>query len=327
MFPTLCRGSSALVRHFPCFLIVACAVLIIPALVRADGRKSIDDTATKEGKKDADFQVEVRFTDQSVLKLSIREERIDFKTEYGKLSIPVADVKRIEFGLRIPDDVQMRIDAAIVDLGNSQFRRREAAGAILLGLREKAYGAVVKATKNQDMEIANRADELVKKFKETVPAENLALKDFDVIHTEASKIAGRIEASALRAHTIQFGEVQLRLADVYSLAVRGAEVVDDGSANAVAGPVSMTQYQNDIGKTFVFRVTGLNNGSLWGTDSYTTDSTLGMAAVHAGLVQPGQTAVVKVTMLPGQAVYQGSTRNGVTSTGYGQYPASYRVHK
>ena len=56
--------------------------------------------------------------------------------------------------MRIPEDVQKRIEAAIADLGNSQFRRREAAGAILLGLREKAYAAVVKATKNQDMEIA-----------------------------------------------------------------------------------------------------------------------------------------------------------------------------
>jgi len=155
----------------------------------------------------------------------------------------------------------------------------------------------------------------------------LALKDFDVIHTESSKIAGRIEASSLRANTIQFGDVQLRLADVYSMVARGVEVPDDGLANALPGPANLTQYHNDVGKTLVFKVTGVASGSLWGTDVYTTDSTLGMAAVHCGLVQPGQTGVVRVTMLPGQAVYQGSTRNGVTSSGYGNYAVSYRVHK
>lgn len=327
MFLSPTRRPSAVVRLSIGFAIAGFTLLFIPGPVTAQGRKAIGDPVTRDGKKDAETQVEVRFTDQSVLKLTILEERIDFKTEYGKLSIPVADVKRIEFGMRIPDDVQKRIEAAILDLGNSQFRRREAAGAILLGLREKAYAAVVKATKNQDMEIASRADELVKKFKEAVPAEMLALKDFDVIHTESSKIAGRIEASSLRANTIQFGDVQLRLADVYSMVARGVEVVDDGLANALPGPANLTQYQNDVGKTFVFKVTGVASGSLWGTDVYTTDSTLGMAAVHCGLVQPGQTAVVRVTMLPGQAVYQGSTRNGVTSSGYGNYPVSYRVHK
>ena len=52
---------------------------------------------------------------------------------------------------------------------------------------------------------------------------------------------------------------------------------------------------------------------MWGTDVYTSDSTLATAAVHAGVLQPGQTGVVKVTILPGQAAYQGSTRNSVRS--------------
>ncbi len=326
MFLPTSRHRSANFGRSLWLLVAAVSLVHVPTLFSAQPRKTIDEPAAKDGKRDADYQVEVRFTDQSVLKLSIREERIDFKTDYGKLAIPVADIKRIEFGLRIPEDVQKRIEAAIADLGNPQFRRREAAGVILLNLREKAYAAVVKATKHQDMEIANRAEELVKKFKEVVPAEMLQLKDFDVIHTETSRIAGRIEATSLRANTIQFGDVQLRLADVHSLAMKGAEAIDIDS-NAIPGPANMTQYQNDIGKTFVFKVTGVASGSLWGTDTYTTDSTLGMAAVHCGLLQPGQTGVIKVTMLPGQAVYQGSTRHGVTSAGYGQYPASFRVFK
>jgi len=37
----------------------------------------------------------------------------------------------------------------------------------------------------------------------------------------------------------------------------------------------------------------MNNAALWGSDIYTLDSTLGMAAVHAGVVKAGQTGVVK----------------------------------
>src|SRR5262249_15208636 len=54
-------------------------------------------------------------------------------------------------------------------------------------------------------------------------------------------------------------------------------------------------------------------GSVWGTDIYTDDSPLAAVAVHAGVLQVGQKGVVKVTILPGQQSYTGSTRNGVTT--------------
>lgn len=293
--------------------------------VTGQPRKGIDEPA-KHGRPSGDVAVEVRFTDNSVLKLAIKEERIDLATPYGKLAIPTADIRRIEFGLRIPEETQKKIDAALDDLGNSQYRRRETASGTLLSLREKAYPAVLKATKNPDMEIANRAEELLKKLRDAVPAELLQARDCDVIHTDTSRLAGQIEGAALRANTIQFGEVQLRLADVYTLSAKGVEPTADGVAVAVAA-TNMTQYQNDVGKTFAFKVTGSTGGSVWGTDVYTTDSTVATAAVHAGLVQPGQTAVIKVTIVASPNVFVGSTRNGITSSGYQQFPAAYRVHR
>ena len=307
-------------------LFLGALLVALPRVAFCEPLRSSDDPSTKEAKAAPEVQVDVRFTDGSMLKLAIREDRLDFMTAYGKLYIPVAEVKRIEFGLRIPEDVAKRIDSAIADLGNKQFRRREDAGKILLALREKAYPAVVQATKHPDMEIATRAEELVKKFKETVAAELLQVRDYDVVHTENSKIAGRFETTAFRANTIQFGEVSLRLADAHILTAKGAEVVVDDT-NAIAGPVNLVQHQNDIGKTFSFRVTANANGSLWGTDIYTTDSTLAMAVIHCGLLQPGQTGVVKVTIIPSPNLFVGSTRNGVVSSPYQQYPAAYRVHK
>lgn len=81
------------------------------------------------------------------------------------------------------------------------------------------------------------------------------------------------------------------------------------------------------GTTYYFRVTGATDGSVWGTDVYTGDSALAVAAVHAGAVKPAETAVVRVTVMPALAQYQGSTRNGVTSHDYGRYGTAYRVDR
>ncbi len=288
-------------------------------------RKSGEDPVSKDGKV-GDAQMEVRFTDNSVLKMTLREERIEFITEYGKLYIPLADVRRIELGRRIPEEVAKKVNTALAELGNNNYRRREAAMATLLAFREKAFPAVEKATKNTDMEVANRAEELLKKFRDTVPAELLQVRDYDVLHTDTSRIAGHIEATSFKANTAQFGEVALRLADVFTMSGRGMEAEAD-SANVVAAPVNLVQYQNEIGKTYTFRVTGNPGGSVWGTDVYTTDTTLATAAIHAGLLTPGQTASIKVSIVPSPQVFIGTTRNGITSAGYSQYPAAFRMSR
>jgi hypothetical protein len=81
------------------------------------------------------------------------------------------------------------------------------------------------------------------------------------------------------------------------------------------------------GTTYYFRVTGASDGSVWGTDVYTGDSALATAAVHAGAVSAGETAVVRVTVMPPLAQYQGSVRHGVSSHDYGRFGTAYRVDR
>jgi len=76
-------------------------------------------------------------------------------------------------------------------------------------------------------------------------------------------------------------------------------------------PESMTEYRDKIGQSFVFDVTASRDGFVYGTDIYTDDSSIATAVVHAGLMQPGQRGTVRVTMLPDQASYRASTRNGI----------------
>jgi hypothetical protein len=90
-------------------------------------------------------------------------------------------------------------------------------------------------------------------------------------------------------------------------------------------PTMLTRIRTVPGAVLYFRVTGSISGRVWGTGIYTLDSTIAAAAVHAGILSPSQTGVLKVTVLPGRSSYEGSSRNGVTTAGYGAYGGSYSL--
>jgi hypothetical protein len=80
-----------------------------------------------------------------------------------------------------------------------------------------------------------------------------------------------------------------------------------------------------VGATYYFKITGALEGQVWGTDVYTRDSVLGAAAVHAGLLAPGETAVLRLQVVAAQQSYPGSARNGVTTTDYGAFPECWTL--
>lgn len=83
-------------------------------------------------------------------------------------------------------------------------------------------------------------------------------------------------------------------------------------------------YRSKRGETFRFRAVGKTTGRVWGTDIYTDNSHPATAAVHAGILRAGQEGVIEITMLEGRMSYTGSTRNGVVSQSWGQFPGSFR---
>jgi hypothetical protein len=90
-------------------------------------------------------------------------------------------------------------------------------------------------------------------------------------------------------------------------------------------PGNLSTYQNQVGKSFYFEVTGVLTGPIWGTGIYTNDSRLATAVVHAGILGNGQKGIVKVTILAGQPAYLGTANNGVTSNNYGAWSGSYQI--
>ena len=102
------------------------------------------------------------------------------------------------------------------------------------------------------------------------------------------------------------------------------KLLDQGFLASDAPP-TMVDLCDRVGAVYYFRVTGDTNGPLWGTDVYTGDSALAVAAVHAGLVAHGATAILRVTVEQPLRQYQGSTRNGVASHDFGPFGTAYRI--
>src|SRR5262249_20612749 len=71
--------------------------------------------------------IEARFADGSTLRMMLLQESIDVQTKYGKLTVPVNEIRRIEFAFRLPEETAKKIEAAIKDLGHEVHARREAA--------------------------------------------------------------------------------------------------------------------------------------------------------------------------------------------------------
>lgn len=67
-----------------------------------------------------------------------------------------------------------------------------------------------------------------------------------------------------------------------------------------------------------------SGGSVWGSGPYTGDSDVCRAAVHAGAI-PATGGQISVTAAPGQDAYEGSSRNGVTTSRWGSYGQSFQV--
>ena len=63
--------------------------------------------------------------------------------------------------------------------------------------------------------------------------------------------------------------------------------------------------------------------TVWGSGTYTDDSSICTAAVHAGRISFGSGGNVTIEMRPGQSSYSGSNSNSVTSLDYPAWGGSF----
>ena len=78
------------------------------------------------------------------------------------------------------------------------------------------------------------------------------------------------------------------------------------------------------GQRFIFVCpSGGGGGQVYGTGTYTDDSTVCTSAVHAGKITSAKGGTVTIEIKPGQDSYTQTSANGVTSASFGQYEGSF----
>jgi hypothetical protein len=199
-----------------CWAILSAALVVTPFSAQEKNEKNEQTTPSARQETNA---IEVRFADESTVKMNLQTASIDVVTRYGKLTIPANEIRRIDFGLRIPEETLKRIDTAITQLGGKDFKQREAACAELTALRELAYPAVQKASRSNDPEVAKRAKEILKAITEAVPEEKLHPARHDTVVTLDFTVTGHVDTAELKARGNYFGEVTLKLSDLRTLRV------------------------------------------------------------------------------------------------------------
>jgi hypothetical protein len=164
---------------------------------------------------------EVRFGDGSLVRVTILQDDLEVMTKYGKLTIPLREIRRIDFGLHLPDGVGQQIDQSIKLLGSETYKERDEAVRHLVHYGPMAYPFLQRASRNPDPEVSQRASGVIKRITEKTAPESLRIKEEDYIQTVEFPITGRITHQAIKAHSTHFGDLSLKLSEVRTLFVRG----------------------------------------------------------------------------------------------------------
>jgi hypothetical protein len=178
------------------------------------------DTVSKE--TDKTHVAEVRFNDGSLVRMTILQQDVEVMTKYGKLTIPLSDVRKIELGLHLPSGLDVKIDQSIRLLASNAYKEREDATKGLVQAGHLAYPFLKKASASNDLEVTHRVTSLMKRIAEKHPPELLRMKEEDVIHTSEFPVIGRLVSPTIKANSAHFGNLDLKLSDLRTVHLRAA---------------------------------------------------------------------------------------------------------
>lgn len=185
------------------------------------GLLGITSLVSAQPAKEAANSAEIRFADGSVVRMGLLQDSLEVMTKYGKLTIPVREIRKIEMGLHLPPGLDQQIDQNIRLLSSQVFKQREEASRELVQAGHWALAALQKASRSGDPEVSSRAGSLIKKIQEKLSPEHLKQKDEDTLHTVEFPVVGRILSPVLKAYSPLFGQQDLKLSDLRTIQIRG----------------------------------------------------------------------------------------------------------
>jgi hypothetical protein len=207
-------------------------------------------------------EVDVAFLNDSNVRMVVQSKTLEITTVYGKLTVPLEDVRAIEFGVHFPEGYAAVIDRALEQLNSANYREREKASKTLLDLGPFSYPGVYQVSQGKDLETSRRAKELLKQLQAAHPRKDLKTSADDKIVTPTFTIIGRIVTPTLQARTEYFGEVALPLAKMRTLRAVAApglelDVSVDAAKYANAGQWMPTKFHVDGKSKLLITAKGL----------------------------------------------------------------------
>ena len=97
-------------------------------------------------------------------------------------------------------------------------------------------------------------------------------------------------------------------------------------ATPLAWSDTATRFRAQAGATLTFSCPPNGApGTVWGTDTYSDDSSICTAAAHSGRITRAAGGLVQIQITPGQPSYAGTMRAGETTRHFGAFPGSFTL--
>jgi len=204
-------------------VLLSLVLAVAPGAVAAQEAQKKDSAPdnSPQGQKNkalADNEAEVLFANGSRVRMTIVQDAFEVTTKYGKLNVPLKEIRRLEFGIHLPEGAQEKIDAAIKKLGSPMFKERDAGVNELVAIGFHAYPTLVSLYKNPPSpEVAQRATVAIQRIRAKTPENMLRLRQEDIIVTPTFTVVGRITSPTLKAKAEYFGDLQVQIAGVRNI--------------------------------------------------------------------------------------------------------------
>jgi hypothetical protein len=152
-------------------------------------------------------------------RLSMKE--IAVETQFGNLSVPVANIKSITPGLQSHPALAKEVSDLIADLGAGNYNDRERAQQALIKMGPGVRGELQKHQNDNDVERRNRVKAILTEFDQLIedfeaadsPDAYPTLQQRDTIETTEFTIVGKIVPQSFAVKS-PYGELNVKLADI-----------------------------------------------------------------------------------------------------------------
>ncbi len=152
-------------------------------------------------------------------------DRFVIETAYGALDVPFGDLRHAYFGLRVPEATQLEAEAAIAELKDENFKKRNAAQERLSKMGAPAAPAVAAALADPELDPETRT-RLKAVAKEVAPSGFAELLE-DRLRASGVTASGKFQFDAIEVDCA-LGQLSISLDKLRELSAVGEKTYEEG---------------------------------------------------------------------------------------------------